>query len=215
MLEYEIPAYLADKATVRINTTTPYFSPSLTSTNAVYAMWIGTNDLGVYAFITDSQVPGKVLSDYTDCVYQAFDALYASGARVFVLMNTAPLNLAPLYANDTLHGVGDNQYWPDKPTNHTAIASIMHQETTGVNNIFKYQTPYENLVANRYPGASIALFDVWSLISDIHNSPASYLNGTKPANATGYSHHCSVNGTNCVSDSSPDSYLWFDELHPR
>ena len=109
VLEHEIPVFLADKMSDRNET------PGLTSTDAVYAMWIrytarpcstplqllpinqctGTNDIGVYTFLTDSQVPGKVLIDYINCVYSAFDAIYASGGRYCVLLNVAPLYLAP------------------------------------------------------------------------------------------------------------------------
>ncbi|KIW82352.1 hypothetical protein Z517_05379 [Fonsecaea pedrosoi CBS 271.37] len=223
VLEYEIPAFIADIPATRVNSTpaVQLFSPNLTAQDAVYALWIGTNDLGVWAFITDSQVPGKVLSDYTSCIYSVFDKLYASGARHFVLMNTAPLDLAPLYANDTLHGVGANQYWANKPANHTEIAYTMRQFTTTVNNVFKYQTPYELLVAKRYPGAHFALFDTHALITDIYNSPTQYLNGTGVAkggeSVWGYENHCTVDQKTCVqrqNGTNPDGYLWFDELHP-
>ena len=59
-------------------------------------MWIGTNDLGVYAFLTDSQVPNKTIVDYIECVFQALDQVYANGGRFFVLQNIAPLQLTPL-----------------------------------------------------------------------------------------------------------------------
>jgi hypothetical protein len=41
VLEYEIPAFLAEKKSDRNGTTEAYFTPALTSTDAVYAMWIG------------------------------------------------------------------------------------------------------------------------------------------------------------------------------
>jgi hypothetical protein len=41
----------------------------------------------------------------------------------------------------------------------------MKEYVTTLNNVYKYQTPYEKLVANRYPGAHFVLFDVHSLIS--------------------------------------------------
>ncbi|EXJ59154.1 hypothetical protein A1O7_06585 [Cladophialophora yegresii CBS 114405] len=223
VLEYEIPAFIADLPATKVNSTpaVPLYNPKPTAQDAVYALWIGTNDLGVWAFLTDSQIAGKVLADYTSCVYQVFDKLYASGGRHFVLMNTAPLDLAPLYANDSYHGVGDNQYWPDKPTNHTAIAYTMRQYTTSVNNVFKYQTPYEVKVANRYPSAHFALFDTHTLITDIYNNPAKYLNGTGVAkegeSVWGFENHCNVNQTTCVkraNGTNSDGYLWFDELHP-
>ena len=218
VLEYEVPAFLADMNTDRNGTSTPYFTPALSATDSVYAMYIGTNDLGVDAFLTDSQVRGKVLTDYTDCVYQALDKIYASGARVFVLMNTVPLQLAPLYANTSINGATETHYWPEMPDNKTEIAEIMHEYTTSVNNMYKYQTPFEALVAKRYPGASFANFDAWALISDIYNNPSEYLNGTEPANVEGFEHHCSLDGMTCTdmyNGTSPDSFLWYDELHPR
>ena len=216
VLEYEVPAFLADKAAERNGTTEPYFTPALSATDAVYVMWIGTNDLGVYAFITGSQVPGKVLTDYTNCVYESLDKIYASGGRYFVLNNVAPLYLASLYSNATLGGSGPNHYWVDKPSNKTQIADTMHEFVTTVNTVYQYQTPFELLVANRYPGANFALYDVWQLISDIYDNPTAYLNGSAPANVTGFEHHCSLNDSICSNPvDSPDSFLWYDELHPR
>jgi GDSL-like Lipase/Acylhydrolase len=218
VVDYEIPAFLADADADLVNTTQPFYEPPRNDTNAVYAIFIGTNDLGNIAFLTDSQVPGKVLSEYTDCVYGAFDSLYAAGGRFFILMNTVPLYLAPQYANDSLHGVTASQYYPDKGPNHTEIAYTMHQETTSVNDIFKYQTPYEVLVANRYPGAHFALFDTWQLFSDIYNHPAAFLNGTHPLSVEGFEHHCNLTGGDCTykyNNTRPDSFMWYDELHPR
>jgi hypothetical protein len=104
------------------------------------------------------------------------------------------------------------------PANKTQIADVMHEYVTTVNNVYKYQTPFEVLVAKRYPEADFALFDVWQLMSDIYDDPTAYLNGSAPANVTGFDHHCNLNGTVCVNEDggkSPDSFLWYDELHPR
>src|SRR4051812_4027253 len=46
VLEYEVPAFLADRNSKRNGTDQPYFSTALSTTNAVYSIWIGTNDLG-------------------------------------------------------------------------------------------------------------------------------------------------------------------------
>ena len=72
----------------------------------------GTNDLGAGSFLTDSTVPGTTVVNYTTCVFEVFDAIYASGGRNFVLMNVAPLQLSPMYG--ILDGVGPNQYWNNK-----------------------------------------------------------------------------------------------------
>ncbi|MCJ1407074.1 hypothetical protein MMC19_001144 [Ptychographa xylographoides] len=216
VVDYEIPAFLNDSMSDQINTTEPYFTPALTGQNAVYVMWIGTNDLGVDAYLTDSQVPGNTLTNYIDCVFGALDSLYAAGGRYFVVNNVIPLQLTRLYANDTAGEAGPNHYWPDKPANHTAISEQMAEYATTVDAVYKYRIPYEVQLANRYPGANFAMFDVYSLIMDIFNNPTEYLNGSAPANVTGFQYHCDLTGMNCVDTApdSPDSFLFYDELHP-
>lgn len=51
-------------------------------------------------------------------------------------------------------------------------------------------------------------------MTDIHTNPSTYLNGTAPLNVNGYVNHCNTTGMECVANSSPDSFLWYDELHP-
>ena len=75
-----------------------------------------------------------------------------------------------------------------------------------MNDIFKFQTPYEYRVSQRYPGAHAALFDVWSLLREIYFNPDDYLNGTAPANVT--------SDVKMTDESSPDSFMWWDALHP-
>ena len=48
----------------------------------------------------------------------------------------------------------------------------------------------------------------------MHNNPAGYYNGSAPANVTGYVNQCSLTTGECVRDPNPDSFMWFDELHP-
>ena len=50
-------------------------------------------------------------------------------------------------------------------------------------------------------------------ILDIWQNPVAYLNGTAPANNTGFINHCGLGGK-CAKDPSPDSFLWYDESHP-
>lgn len=127
-------------------------------------MWIGTNDLGEDAFITDSQVSGKTIPDYIDCIYQVFDQIYDNGGRYFVLMNNAPLQLSPLYATPENNGVRLNHYWPNKPENITEVSYRMWEQVATANSVFQYRTPFELLVKRRYPGASFAVMDMYSLV---------------------------------------------------
>lgn len=45
-------------------------------------------------------------------------------------------------------------------------------------------------------------------LTDIYNNPSNYLNGTAPLDVTSY---VNLNGT---VNASPDSFIWYDELHP-
>ena len=95
--EYEVPAFLADVAWKDPETgTNTLFGepgdeedgaarPGRRADNSVYALWIGTNDLGADAFLTDSVFrPGATVArDYADCVWDVFDALYSTGGRHF------------------------------------------------------------------------------------------------------------------------------------
>jgi hypothetical protein len=51
----------------------------------------------------------------------------------------------------------------------------MKEYTKLVNEIFSYRTPFELLIAKRYPGVSVAIFDVNSFITNIYNNPTGYL----------------------------------------
>lgn len=125
--QYEIPAFLADSAYTVPATGTPFIKG--TPDDTVYAIWIGTNDLGNYALIQDAQVEGTNLTSYVDCVYASLKRVYDNGGRYFVLFNNAPLYFAPQYAAPP-NDVGANQGWPDKPRNHTLIEQRMVQQVT-------------------------------------------------------------------------------------
>ena len=89
----------------------------------------------------------------------------------------------------------------------------MKEYTALVNSLFTYRTPYELLIAKRYPGASFAVYDVNSFITDIYNHPNQYL--SSPANVTSPYYLCDLTGANCKTASlGLDHYLWYDELHP-
>ena len=114
VIEYEVPAFLADVSYVNASTGTNTLYTDRRHDNTVYAMWIGTNDLGVGAILQDTEQAGTNITTFTDCVFQAFDKIYAAGGRYFVLMNTAPLQLSPLYGTAAAGGVTASPYWPNK-----------------------------------------------------------------------------------------------------
>ncbi|KAK5745310.1 hypothetical protein LTR17_001471 [Elasticomyces elasticus] len=217
VLEYEVLTYVAERDGRHHETGESIYDPPFDSASSVFSLMIGTNDLGNSAFLTDSQIAGKVLRHYTQCLYDVLDRLYASGARHFLLFNTMPLHLAPQYANDTLDGRQATRYWPDKPSDRNRVAIKMLQQTTSVNEILRYQTPYDLLVAKRFPGAHIAMFDLWALVSDVYADPAEYLDHSRSTKASDYEHHCDSAGEHCAYEydhKHPDSFMWWDELHP-
>lgn len=141
----------------------------------VYSIFIGTNDLGNYAFISDAQVAGTTIVNYTDCVFNAIEKVYNNGGRYFVLQNVAPLQLAPQYGLPGKGGLATTQYWLDKPSNITEISEKMLEYVSLVNAVFKYETPYLTQIAKRFPGAQIAVMDINGLVSSLLDDPCSAL----------------------------------------
>ena len=164
VLEYEVPAFTADNAYHIPSTGEKFLQNDPDST--IYSIWIGTNDLGNYAFLTDSQVANNTIPDYVDCVFNALDGVYkAAKGKYFVIMNMVPLQLAPLYATPENGGIGANNYWPDKSGNFTEISYRMWEQVSTVNQVYDYRTPFEWVVGKRYPGAKVAVMDMYSLVS--------------------------------------------------
>lgn len=171
----------------------------------VYSIWIGTNDLG--SFVGDTQVQGTNIVDYFDCVFASLQSLYDQGGRYFVVQNIAPLNLVPMYALPENGGVGN-------VTNRTATSYRMLEQVVTSNAIYDYRTAFSAKIGKSFQGAHFAVMDMHGLLSEMYEHPEQYLNGTAPANVTGYNRHCNADNTQCVDSDSPDSFLWFDPLHP-
>jgi phospholipase/lecithinase/hemolysin len=111
---YEVNQFTADTKYVNKSTGTNTLYTNRQADNTVYSMWIGTNDLGADAFLTDESLNGKTIPDYIDCIYDKFDKIYKAGGRYFVLFNNAPLELAPLYGTAESGGLTKSKYWADK-----------------------------------------------------------------------------------------------------
>lgn len=206
--EYELPAFEADREFEDLY-------GAVEADNTVYALWIGTNDLGGdRAMLTGNQVEGATLGSFVDCTFAVFDRVYEAGGRHFVLLNAVPLELSPLYQLPEEGGTGDSQFWGNKTSYDTELLKDkMLQYTTAVNSMWEYGVPFHLRLGARWPEASFTIFDVHSLFHDIIADPESYLDA--PANVTGYYHHCNVDGEACVDSEEPmSSFLWYDELHP-
>ncbi|KAJ2996993.1 hypothetical protein NUW58_g787 [Xylaria curta] len=207
VIDYEVPAFKAD---VKYASSTPNatFLRDRTPGNTVYALWIGTNDLGNGGFLLEKQVPGKTTSDYIDCIWSAFDGIYSTGGRRFALFTQVPLEVSPLYAAIGNGGAGNGPFWLNKTAYNTAeYESKILQYTTTVNTIYDYGVPFQFFLRKRWPGASFIIFNTHQIILDIKNNPKKYLDA--PANATSY-----YTSPDTDSQSPRSGFLWYDELHP-
>ncbi|CAH0058231.1 unnamed protein product [Clonostachys solani] len=208
ILEQEIPAFEAD-----LGFDTLY--PNREADNTVYAIMIGANDLGISGYLSDSQAPGSTVQRFVDCVWDVLDKLYASGGRFFVVMNVMPLEITPLYKSVGKGGLEFSTLFPTKPDiNSTLYEQRIFQSTSSANDLFSIGGPFHLKPKNRWPGATLAIFDTNRLLKDIHANPERFL-GPR-ANVDGVYQFCqSSDVASCTRASEPKSnFMWFDELHP-
>ncbi|KAJ6459418.1 GDSL lipase/acylhydrolase [Mycena vulgaris] len=201
VFESQLPLYFTE---------TSNGSLKLPADDTIYTLWIGTNDLGANSLITGSNNASIV--DVSGCMVDWVRVLYASGARNFIMQNMIPLELTILYAPDSY----PNRFWADE--RNTSDWSVLMREMVLAGN--KLTELMLQALAPTLPGSHIAIFDSHSLIQDMFDHPALYLNGTAPFNVTGCWDSCvaPLGGGNLVCTvahgTDRDSYLWADELHP-
>ncbi|KAH8125843.1 carbohydrate esterase family 16 protein [Trichoderma asperelloides] len=83
----------------------------------------------------------------------------------------------------------------------------MYEYTRTVNEIFIFQVQFQQHIAQRYPGAIWAIYDINTLFKEIHQNPHKYLDGTSTLDVLDYIHHCSLGGVNCTDlPGDRDSY---------
>jgi phospholipase/lecithinase/hemolysin len=130
-------------------------------------------------------------------------------------MNLAPLDLLPQYAQPQNGGLQSTQFYPDLPgKNLSEIHGRMQNTVAALNQVYKYRTPFAAEVEEIWEDAKVAHFDVNALMTDIYYRPADYLNGSAPLNVQGVERLCDAQGQNCTASNEPDSFMWFDPLHP-
>ncbi|KAG6019836.1 hypothetical protein E4U41_003062 [Claviceps citrina] len=204
VLEYQIPAFEQD---VRHQD----LYPSRRADNTVYAVWIGTNDVGIDGILGRRNKPDTTLTTFVDCVWDVLDHVYRSGGRHFVLLNQAPLERAPMYATPGDGGTGNHEYWRNKTAYDVAqFADKLREYTTSLNTMYRYGAAFYLAVEQRWRGATVSVFDVHSLMEDVIADPGAYLD--EPPNVKAPYRTC-LDG--CVDAREPKtSFMWYDELHP-
>ncbi|KAL3952247.1 hypothetical protein ACCO45_013964 [Purpureocillium lilacinum] len=186
--------------------------PNRRDDNTVYALWIGTNDLGIDGFLGDRENGDQTLDSFVDCIWSVFDRIYQTGGRRFVLLTELPLETAPMYAQPSVYGRGNDRYWAD-PSHYdvTAYLDKLKDSIAYVNSAFKSgAATHFTRAQKRWKGATLAIFDTHQLWLDVRADPGQYLSA--PANTDGAYRNC-LNG--CVFSPNPlSSFMWYDELHP-
>ena len=74
------------------------------------------------------------------------------------------MDLAPIYANASAGGGKPDQYWPERPSNLTAISLKVNEFVNLVNENYRTRTPFDTMISKRWPGANVVNFDVHSLV---------------------------------------------------
>ncbi|KAJ6551728.1 carbohydrate esterase family 16 protein [Mycena capillaripes] len=201
VFESQLPLYFTE---------TSNGSLKLPADETIYTLWIGTNDVGVDSLVTGSNNASVV--DVVSCMTDWVKTLYESGARNFIMQNMIPLELTILYSANSY----PNRFWAVE-RNTTDWSVLMREMVLAGNKLSQLML---QALAPSLPGSHIAIFDSHSLIQDMFDHPALYLNGTAPLNVTGCWDSCIApfggGALVCTVQhgTDRDSYLWADELHP-
>ena len=160
-----------------------------TSARSLIAMEIGGNDVRDALLAASlGQDPAPIIQSALASVGNSVGALYASGARKFVLLNIPDPGVAPSV----------RMFGPDAVAGARALA-------TGYNDSMLYTlVPQLKVVL---PGSDIRIVDLYALLNLIVASPGAY-------GLVNVIDACVTPGTPPFRCTQPDSYLFWDGLHP-
>jgi hypothetical protein len=153
VFETQIPTYLE-----AVNNKNIFLNPKET----IYTLWIGTNDLGVSALLTEKQKASLV--DVTACMVNWVKTLYDNGARNFLFQNASiltfvmndlvmnflqmiPLETVPIYSANSY----PNRFWT-LPRNTTEWSLFMREMVLSGNQLTKLLLQD---LAPKLPGAHV------------------------------------------------------------
>lgn len=182
VLEYEIPAFAKDNKIFKLDLS-----------ETVFALWIGTNDIGAGSLVSSAQLHNVGLTNVTSCITEAVSKFQKLGAQKIVVLNMAPLELAPIYATEDRGGyIADDVFWGTKSavTNLTALSEEIRELTWNGNEILKYKIPAETA---KWKKTEVGALDTHSLLWDAYHNPRAFLSGKAPYNVTGFTNHCDLN----------------------
>lgn len=172
--------------------------------NALYVLWIGSNDMAD-AFAGDpNAVPGAIQNVVLD-IAGALGALQTVGARNFLIGNLPDLSLTPLGRGTAAMNSGGN------PLIEAGILKGLHDGSATFNAALSGVLPMFSL-----PSSSVTVFDAFSLQTAMTENPSAY----GLTNVTSACYDGQVDGSpakgNLTANECPNEgeYLYYDMLHP-
>ena len=148
-------------------------------------------------------------------MWDVLDRIYETGGRYFVVVTQGPVQHFPLYKAVERGGVGDSRGWENKTSyNTTAYEEKMMQYVRSVNTMINQGAVFNLKVKDRWPGATVVIYDTYTLMSDMRADPERYFDAPAEVNepygfcAPGVERPCPT------KPDSPSRYMFFDDLHP-
>lgn len=172
--------------------------------NALYVLWIGSNDMADAFAGAPSGVPAAVSETVGD-IAKALGALQSVGARNFLIGNLPDLSLTPLGRGSAAFNSGGN------PVIEAGILKGLHDGSAAFNAALSGVLPLFSL-----PSSTVTVFDAFALQTAMTENPSAYglTNVTTPC------YDGQINGApapgkpkaqECPNE---NEYLYYDMLHP-
>ena len=158
--------------------------------DALYVIEMGSNDVRAALVAAGAGAnPDTILTAAVQGIGTAIDALYAAGARHFLVLDVPPIALTPAIA----------------------IANAVAPGTAGfvdqLTHLFNAKLALMLSAKAAYPGITIAPFDVYTLIASIVANPQAFgLSNVTDA--------CITPNVAPFTCQNPDAYLFWDGIHP-
>ncbi|OBT86468.1 hypothetical protein VE02_05336 [Pseudogymnoascus sp. 03VT05] len=174
------------------------FNGQWTSSDSVFGIFIGINDVGNSFYLGDDAVP--ILNKKIFAVYDGLvKELYNTGARNFVFLNVPPTDRSPLMIGQGADSAA--LIAKDLKAFNSAIASL----AAGAR--------------KNYADTNVFTVDAWQAFTDVLNKPAAFPATAGYKNTTAY---CEAyqNGTPAQDTLDPscgipvNQYFWLNSLHP-
>lgn len=172
--------------------------------NALYVLWIGSNDMADAFAGAPSGVPG-VIEDTVLDIGGALSALQTVGARNFLIGNLPDLSLTPLGRGKAVLQSGGI------PAIEAAILKGLHEGSAAFNEALSDVLPMFSL-----PSSTVTVFDAFSLQTAMTENPSAY----GLTNVTSACYDGQVDGSPAPGNvkanecSNEGEYLYYDTLHP-